>query len=262
MKKLAMLLGVLLALCAQTPAAPARHLEYAFAIYPTARSNNGDYDGKLSVDVLGQAPDGGMLVRASEWWYFTLRPRQARECEIYAGGSVRCDNVPPYPSDVELTLFPLLAPDFFKSGSLTGASSWQQQFTLSLDKNLYVTQASMNLSATPQGSQLNVTSKGRFQQLDRSRRTIVEEGRFTYDRTLGIPIVVHDVHGPLPTASVYSQLSVDLQLMKDSAAAADAPAIEGLGPAHFRMHGSDFGFETNPLPTVMPGIDPQCGSWC
>ena len=218
MKTFGVLLAALLAFAGETPAAPVRHLEYAFAIYPTAKSNGGYYNGSLSVDILGTAPDGGTLVRASEWWYYTLRPRQTRECEVYASGTVHCDDVP-YPSETELVLFPLLARDFFSSGLPNGASSWQQKFALSFAKGLYVTAVSMDLSATPQngGRVLIVTSKGVFQQLDRRDRKALEEGRFVYDRVASLPVVVHEVRSPTPTGSTYSQTAVDLQLTKDSA---------------------------------------------
>ncbi len=198
---------------------PFRHLEYAFAIYPTAKPNGGYYNGTMTVDILGAAPDGGMLVRASDWWYYTLRPRQAVECEVYESGDVHCDSVPPYPSDSDLVLFPLLAQNFFSRGSPASTSSWRQKFALSFAKGLYVTAVSMDLSATPQngGRVLIVTSKGVFQQLDRRDRKALEEGRFVYDRVASLPVVVHEVRSPTPTGSTYSQTAVDLQLTKDSA---------------------------------------------
>ena len=134
-----MLLAVLLALAGATPATPVRHLEYAFAIYPNARPNNGYYNGTMSVDIFSRAPDGGVLVRASDWWYYTLRPRQAAECEVYANGDVRCDNVPPYPSDSALVLLPLLAQNFFSAALPASPSSWQQKFAVSLSKGAFLT---------------------------------------------------------------------------------------------------------------------------
>lgn len=225
MKKSALLLAALLALMGGGPAAPVRHLEYAFAIYPTAKPNGGLYNGTMSVDILGTAPDGGMLVQASDYWYYTLRPRQSRQCEVYASGSVRCDDVPPYPTEAQLVLLPLLARDFLPDGSSTGPSSWQRKFTLSFANGLYVTAASLDLIGTPQngGSTLIVTSTGVFRQLDRRERKALEEGRYVYDRATSIPIVVHEVRSPTPAASVYSQIAVDLQLMKDSAGT-NAPA--------------------------------------
>jgi hypothetical protein len=225
MKGFAILLAALPALGINQPA-PVRHLEYAFAIYSTAKPNGGLYDGTLSVDILGTAADGGTLVQASEWWYYTLRPRQSRQCEVYPGGTVRCDDAPPYPSETELVLFPLLARNFFSEGSAVGPSSWQRKFELSVQKGWYVTAAAIDLSATPQNDSSNsiVTSTGVFQQLGRHQRKALEAGRFVYDRTIGLPVEVHEVRSPTPTDSVYAETAVDLLLLKDSASPAQAPA--------------------------------------
>lgn len=222
MKRFAMLLTLLPALVGVGPATPVRHLEYAFAIYPTARPNGGLYNGTLSVDILGSAPDGGTLVQASESWYYALRPRQARECEVYAGGTVSCDDAPPYPSETELVLFPLLARNFFSDGLAGGPASWQRNFKLSVQKGSYVTDAAIDLNATPQsgGPDLVVTSKGVFKQLDRQKRTSLEEGRFVYDRAAQLPVEVHELQSPTPVGSVYAQTTVDLLLLKDSASPA------------------------------------------
>lgn len=240
MKKFGLLLAAVFTLAGEAPATPVRHLEYAFAVYPTAKPNGGLYNGTMSVDILGTAPDGGTFVQVSEWWYYTLRPRQAVTCEVYAGGSVRCNDVPPYPSQVELVLFPLLARDFFSGGSSSGASSWQQKFTLSFSKGLYQTAASLDLSATPQsgGHALIVTSKGVFQQLDRRDRKALEDGRFVYDPASSIPTAVHEVRSPTPTGTVYSQTAVDLLLTKDSAGTS-APAQQPR-------------FQNNQLPQIIP----------
>ena len=245
MKKLGLLLAALLVLAGEAPAAPVRHLEYAFAVYPTAKPNGGLYNGTMSVDILGTAPDGGTLVQVSEWWYYTLRPRQAVTCEVYAGGSVRCDDVPPYPSETELVLLPLLARDFFTAGSSSGATSWQQKLTLSFAKQLYQTAVSLDLRSTPQsgGRILTVTSQGVFQQLDRRDRKALEEGQFVYDRASSIPTVVHEVRSPTPTVSIYSQTAVDLLLMKDSAGTS-APAPQPR-------------FQNNQLPPTIPRGSPE-----
>lgn len=244
MKKLGLLLAALLTLVGGSPAAPVRQLEYAFAIYPTAKPNGGLYNGTMSVDILGTAPDGGTLVQASEWWYYTLRPRQTVTCEVYAGGTVRCNDVPPYPSEVELVLFPLLARDFFTGGSASAGSSWQQKFMLTFSKGLYQTAVSLDLSATPQngGHTEIVTSKGVFQQLDRRDRKALEEGRFVYDPASSIPTAVHEVRSPTPTGSVYSQTAVDLLLTKDS----DGTSAPAQQPR----------FQNNQLPPKIPLSSP------
>src|SRR5579863_2165647 len=238
MKKIGMLVVVLLALAGTTPAVPVRHLEYAFAIYPSARPNNGYYNGTMSVDILGTAPDGGVLVRASDWWYYTLRPRQAAECEVYANADVRCDNVPPYPSESALVLLPLLAQNFFGAAQAASPSSWQQKFAVSLSKGAFKTSVSMDLSTTPQndGRLVVVKSKGDIRQLDGRQLYLSEAGEFVYDVAASVPLVVHDVRGPLPTKSVYSQTSVNLQLTKDSAATA-ASMLEPYGKVRFQVTG-------------------------
>jgi hypothetical protein len=236
MKRIGMLLAVLLALAGATPATPVRHLEYAFAIYPNARPNGGYYNGTMSVDIFGRAPDGGVLVRASDWWYYTLRPRQAAECEVYANGDVRCENVPPYPSDSALVLLPLLAANFFSPALPGSPSSWQQKFAVSLSKGAFVTSVTLNLGATPQsdGRLLDVKSTGDIRQLDRRQLHVLEDGEFVYDRAASVPVAVHDVRGHLPTNSVYSQISVDLRLTKDSAAT-DASTRQPSGKIRFQV---------------------------
>jgi hypothetical protein len=251
MKTFAVLLVALLALTDEGPATPVRHLEYAFAIYSTARPNGGLYNGTLSVDILGTAPDGGTLVQASENWYYALRPRQTRECEVYPNGTVRCDDAPPYPSETELVLLPLLARNFFNDGSAGHPSSWQRNFELSVQKGLYVTAAAINLTATPQGSgrNLTVTSNGVFKQLDRPRRIALEEGRFVYDRTAQVPVEVHEVQSPTPTGSVYTQTAVDLLLLKDSA----SPALQPVAQPSFQItRPAQNGVPNVPLSSPLP----------
>lgn len=254
MKTLAMTLAALPALLGVS-AAPDRHLEYAFATYSTARPTGGLYDGTLSVDILGSAPDGGMVVRASEWWYYTLRPRQTRECEVYANGNVRCDDAPPYPSEAELVLFPLLARDFFSDAPSIRTSSWRRSFDLSVQKGSYVTAAAIDLTETPQssGRVLVVTSNGVFQQLDRRKRKALESGTFVYDRVAGLPVKVHEVRSPTPTNSVYTETAVDLLLLKDSGAAALQPAA----PPRYQINGpSPNGVPNAPLFTPRPRASP------
>lgn len=253
MKLLGMLLAVLLALAGETPAAPVRHLEYAFATYPTAIPNHGYYNGTMSVDILGMAPDGGMLVRASDWWYYTLRPRQAVECEVYASGDVHCDNVPPYPSDSALVLLPLLAQNFFSHGSQGAASSWQQRYSVSFNKGTFVTDISMNLDATPKGDGkfLLVKSKGEIRQRDRREHYAAEEGSFVYYPAESVPLTIHDERGHLPTNSIYTRTSVDLRLTKDSAAT-DAAAMQGLPPIQFQVAKPPASGGPTPQPILPP----------
>lgn len=258
MKRFAVLLAVLPALVGVSPAPSVRHLEYAFAIYPTAKPNGGLYNGTLSVEILGTAPDGGTLVQASESWYYALRPRQTRECEVYAGGTVRCDDAPPYPSETELVLFPLLARNFFSEDSANPPSSWQRNFKLSVQKGSYVTDAAIDLNVTPQsgGPDLVVTSKGVFQQLGRRKRTFLEEGRLVYDRVAQLPIEVHELQSPTPAGSVYAQTTVDLLLLKDSS----SPALQPVAQPSFQINRpAQNGVPNVPLSSPLPSASGSPG---
>ncbi|MGB9652920.1 MAG: hypothetical protein WCB01_14060, partial [Candidatus Cybelea sp.] len=66
---------------------------------------------------------------------------------------------------------------------------------------------------------------------DRPRRVAFEEGRFVYDRTAQVPVEVHEVQSPTPTGSVYTQMAVDLLLLKDSA----SPALQPIAQPSFQI---------------------------
>ena len=55
--------------------------------------------------------------------------RQATNtCEVYPNGNVSCSQTPYALSPIQLTLFPLLAHNFFKGLSANGKSSWQRSY--------------------------------------------------------------------------------------------------------------------------------------
>lgn len=234
MKRLPLIAAAVLAFTGADQSAPVRHLEYAFTVYPTALPSRGSFDGVLSIDILGSGPNGGTLIRGTETYYFAPRPEQARECEIFANGNYRCDDVPPFPSDSEYVIFPLLARDFFRGASPTAASSWQQKFSYSFAKGLYQWDYALDLSAAPQadGQTLLVTSKGTSAEVGGYRRKTADHGRIVYDPAAAVPILVHEVSAPIHANSIGSETAVDLQLMKDSNPAS-APALRQLAPPHF-----------------------------
>jgi hypothetical protein len=239
MKRIQLSLALLSAvlLLGEAPAAPMRHLEYAFAMYPTATGTKGYFNGTLSVDALGAAPDGGALVRMRESWYRAVRPRQPRTCELYAEGTVRCNDGPPFPSESELALFPLLGRDFFKGASLQGESKWQQKFTLSFRNGTYPAAAAMNLKAAPKagGRVVTGTMSGAYNQLDTTGVKVIVNVTFIYDIIAQVPLVVHDVRIAVP-GGIDESTSSDFQLTKDSAAnAAESAELQQLGPVRFQI---------------------------
>jgi hypothetical protein len=241
MRQLLVLFGAIfiLAEAPAAPAAPVRHLEYAFAVYPTAQNYRGYYDGTLNVDILGPAADGGVSVRMNESWYRALRARQPRLCEVYADGTVRCDDVPPFPTETQLALFPLLGKDFFNGASSQGTSTWQQKFQLKFAKGLYSAAALLDSRATEEndGRILTGTMTGTYKELDSGRPKTFVDVSFVYDRTAHVPFVVHDARFTSP-GSIYNRTSVDLQLTDDSASSSDeAAALQRLGPVRFEASG-------------------------
>lgn len=100
---------------------------------------------------------GGVLVRLTESWYRPVWPRQPRTCELYADGTVRCNDAPPFPTESELALFPLLGRDFFKGRFAAKRVEVAQKFTLSFRNGTYPAAASMDLKAAPKGDGRVVT---------------------------------------------------------------------------------------------------------
>ena len=230
-------------LLGEAPAAPVRHLEYAFATQPTASETKSYFNGTLSVDVLGPTPDGGVLVRMAESWYHTVRPRQPRTCELYADGTVRCNDGPPYPTESELVLFPLLGRDFFKGASLQGESKWKQKFSLSFRKGTYPAVSEMDLKAAPKsdGRVVTGTVSGAYNQLNSTGAKVIVDNAFMYDVVARVPLIVHEVRMDVP-GGIDNSTSTDLRLIEDSAKnAAEAAELQQLGPVRFQI--SDFADE-------------------
>lgn len=228
-------------LLGEAPAGPLRHLEYAFAVYPTANETPGYFNGTLDVDIVGPASDGGVLVRMTESWYLTPRPRQPRTCEVYADGTVRCDDTPPFPTESQLALFPLLGADFFSASSAQSNSTWRQKFTLSFRKGTYEAAAAMDVSTVPKGDGrvLSGTMSGAYNQLKTTGSKVIVNITFLYDRVAQVPLVIHDVRMEMP-GGIDDRTSADLQLIKDSAAStAEAAALQRLGPVRFQMSDYD-----------------------
>ena len=228
-----------IALIGEAPASPVRQLEYAFAVYATAAGHRGYFDGTLHVDILGPTDDGGTRVQMAESWYHAVRPRQPRVCSVYAAGTFHCDNGPPFPTEAELALFPLLGADFFNGSSLERPSKWRQKFSVTFEKGLYAAAASIDVTSTPQsdGRTIAGAMAGSYDQRKTTGNEVAVDATFVYDAAARLPLVVHDTRMEIP-GSIYDRTSVDLQLIKDSAAAgAEAAALQRLGPVRFEDTG-------------------------
>ncbi len=224
MKILGILAAAILALSAQAPAPPAvRHLEYAFSPYPVSRfvdtgsvgAISGPGTGTMSVDIAGPASDGGLVISATEDWWYSVRPRQTHTCEVYPNGGLSCEYIPS-PSASELVLLPLLARDYFSG---VGSSQWQQAYKLSFGDGYVVTAVKNDLRVTGSsdgGRVVNVALSGTLTQLDRRYFKAGESGTIAYDTKASVPVTVHIVRQWVPSDSTFSSNGVDFKLLKDS----------------------------------------------
>ncbi|MGD0968121.1 MAG: hypothetical protein ABR949_07510 [Candidatus Aquilonibacter sp.] len=130
MKVIGLLLAALFTLTAQTPtSAPARHLVYRFG-YNTKVAESGNGTGTTTIDILGRAADGGVMISGTDFWWNTARPRATNTCEVYPSGGVNCAQAPYSMSPMQLTLFPLLARRYFSGLAAGSRSTWTNKFTV------------------------------------------------------------------------------------------------------------------------------------
>lgn len=231
MKNIGLILAALIGLNGQTPAnagAPARHLVYEFG-YNTKVASSGNGTGTTSIDILGPAADGGVMVSGTDSWWNTVRPRATNTCELYPSGGVSCLQSPYALSPIQLTLFPVLARNYFHGLSADGKSSW---------KRAYQVRAAVVPGAAGFAGQLNtwncayslhgkgpianagglilIVSDGTLDQQGGRYLKATSKQRIVYDPVARIPAIVRDVRTYIPQRSVYSNDLVELKLTKDS----------------------------------------------
>jgi hypothetical protein len=254
MKPFVVLVAALLAFQAQAPlqsspapaasaAAPApaasvqirpHHLVYRFG-YNTRVADSGAGTGTTTIDILGQASDGGVMIRGQDYVWNTTQPRQANTCEVYSNGSVECAKAPYTLSPIQATLFPLLARGYFHAlqTSQTAAFSHTLQVTCTFAPVLtgegfagqvYTWKGSYNLtgkgvvqnSAPPL---LLVAQQGTFRQQGGRYIKIEERANIIYDPQGDIPVYVSDLRTYFPQFSVYNSNSVEVELKSAAMAA-------------------------------------------
>jgi hypothetical protein len=223
--KSGLLLIAFVAFSGQSPA-PLRQLVYEFG-YNTAVASSGNGTGTTTVDILGPAKDGGVMISGTDYWWNTARPRATNTCEVYPSGSVSCSQRPYALSPIQLTLFPLLGRSYFKQLSASG--TW---------KHTYQVKAAILPGASGFAGQLTtwncaytlhgkgpipnaggtvlVESTGRLDQQGGRFFEATSKQRIAYDTVAKIPVVVRDVRTHVPQRSVYSNDLVELKLTKDS----------------------------------------------
>lgn len=229
MRTIGLLLGVLLALSAQTPApGHTRELVYQFG-FNTKAASTGTGTGTTTIDIYGTAPDGGLMVSGTDFWWNTARPRATNTCEVYANGGVSCSQRPYAISPIQLTLFPLMARAYFKGLTAGGKSSWKHTFDLQaaiipgasgMAGNKYTWNCTYSLEgqgpiAGGNGAIL-ILANGKLVQQGGRYLAATSKQRIAYDPVAKVPVAASDVRTHLPQTNVYNNDMVDLKLLKVS----------------------------------------------
>jgi hypothetical protein len=228
-KTLGLLLAALVGLSGQAPApAAVRHLVYEFG-YNTKVASAGQGTGTTTVDISGPVADGGVMVSGTDSWWNSVRPRASNTCEVYPNGNVTCSQAPYALSPIQLTLFPLLARNFFKGLSANGKSSWQRSYHVraaivpgasGFAGQPYTWNCSYTLHGegpiANAGALILVTAQGTLDQQSGRYLKATSKQRIVWDPVLKVPAIVNDVRTHIPMRSVYSNDSIELKLIKDS----------------------------------------------
>lgn len=233
MKTLGPLLAAFFILTAQTTpttGTPApRHLVYQFGYNtPVAASGNGT--GTTTID-LSPASDGGVMISGQDHWWNTVRARATNTCELYANGSVKCKQAPYSISPMQLTIFPLLAHDYFTQLNAGATSSWSHSFEFygaiipgasGFAGQPYTWKCSYHFQGKGPiknaGHLVLIQAEGTLNQQGGTYWKAKSKQRIVYDPVAKITGIVSDVRTHIPMRSVYSNDLIELKLTKDSAA--------------------------------------------
>jgi hypothetical protein len=234
MRAIGLLLAVLLGVSGQAPApasAPARQLEYQFG-FNTKPASQGQGTGTTTINILGPAADGGLMVSGQDFWWNTARARATNTCEVHPNGGVSCSERPYAISPIQLTIFSLLGRDYFSGLAAGGTSSWKKTYKITAAIVPGATSPFAG-TATTWTCVANLEGKGHG---DKSGRIVIvgvtgtmdqQGGRYrqatfktgiAYDTVAKIPVQIDDTRTHLPQTSVYNNDYVGLKLLKDSQA--------------------------------------------
>ncbi len=228
MKQLGLLFAALVAFSGQSPApaaSPVRHFVYQFG-YNTKVATQGQGTGTTTVDILGPAKDGvGVMISGTDHWWNTPRPRGTNTCEVKPDGSVSCADRPYAISPIQLTIFPLLARDYFKGLTAGGKSTWTNAFKI----YAAVIPGASGTAGSPvtwdckttlvgQGpikggnGLIAIQSTGTYDQEGGHYRQATSKTRIAYDPVAKAPAVVSQTRTHFPQRSVYNNDLIELQL--------------------------------------------------
>jgi hypothetical protein len=229
MKSIGLLVAAIVILSAQSPApAPVRHLVYQFG-FNTPVASSGQGTGTTTIDILGPAADGGVMISGTDQWWNTVRPRAANTCEVYPNGGVSCLQAPYALSPIQLTLFPLLGRSYFKGLGAGATASWTRSYPVKAailpGASGFAGQLSTwNCAYNMQGKGpihnaaplVLILAQGTLDQTGGRYLKATSKQRIVYDPVRKVPAIVRDERTHLPQRSVYNNDVVEAKLIKDS----------------------------------------------
>ncbi|HKU81714.1 MAG TPA: hypothetical protein VJP76_06045 [Candidatus Tumulicola sp.] len=214
---------------AALPSKPLRHLEYQFTV-DYQRNGEGHYGGigtggsgvspliagggrrgKLDVDILAAAKDGGLVIRASEWLFEQPRPSQAYVCAVYPDTRVIC---PPEldVTDVENLVMSYLGRGFYDASVVDGAGRWQRNYS-----NKYVSVATgFTIEGARDANPLSISQTTQITSLTGAFMDWKEDAQLTYDANLEVLDTLHDVALEKARGASSIQTITDAHLVQDS----------------------------------------------
>jgi hypothetical protein len=231
-----LLCGVVFALTAQSPspslpAAPLRHLEFNYAvdyqsmgsidtgaIGPTAGAATQSYtggsgrQGKMIVDIMAVAKDGGLLVRAAEWPDTEPKEQQTFTCAVYADMRVLCPGSLPV-TDAETTLMTFLAHNFVDPNAIDANNHWQEKYS-----NQYVDSVGdFTVTSTANDGKLaTIVGHSAVKSVNGANQDWTDDSKIVYDLTKEVPTSVHVVSKQAARGSHSYSSTMDFTLTKDS----------------------------------------------
>ena len=209
--------------------APVRTLVYQFG-YNTKAASSGNGTGTTTVQILGPADDGGVMISGSDNWWNSARANATNTCDVHPDGGVHCSQRPYGISPMQLVIFPLLARDYFKGLNAAGTSKWSQTFDLKAaivpGAAVAGTKYTWNCTFDLQGKGINpkdktlvlVDANGKISQVGGRYHQATAKENIVWSTVAKIPIIAQALMTRLPQTSVYNQDSIELTLLKDSAA--------------------------------------------
>jgi hypothetical protein len=229
---------------AVSPGAPhsVRRLVYQFG-FNTKVASQGTGTGTTTIDVLGPAKDGGIMVSGQDFWWNAPRPRATNTCEVYPNGGVSCSQRPYAISPIQLTIFSLLGSNYFK-GLSGGHSSWQLKYPIKaailpggegFAGNLYTWNCVVKLQGkglAPDSHFNMVQANGTMNQQGGRYLAAKVQAGIAYDPVAKLPVYVSENRTHLPQTSVGNKDLVQLQLLKTSKVPGHASAPAAPAAAH------------------------------